>query len=156
MLTTKKSEQFFVQWCDIGGPNKTLDFAATFYNHAMAQGRQVTMNDRKHLKLLPSSHIVYHRNQGAASCPTSIRLNTRHLGASRPPSGSRRKAWTRSAMASTLRRMPTSTKMAPQSSRRSSTLSRRTGICECIIFTCIRCRHLCSASLTLGPQLKGR
>ncbi|KAJ7660033.1 glycoside hydrolase family 29 protein [Mycena rosella] len=35
-----------IMWCDIGGPNKTLDFAATFYNHAMAQGRQVTMNDR--------------------------------------------------------------------------------------------------------------
>ncbi|KAJ7484667.1 glycoside hydrolase family 29 protein [Mycena latifolia] len=35
-----------IMWCDIGGPNKTLDFAATFYNHAMAQGRQVTINDR--------------------------------------------------------------------------------------------------------------
>ncbi|KAJ7151032.1 glycoside hydrolase family 29 protein [Mycena filopes] len=35
-----------IMWCDIGGPNRTLDFAATFYNHAMAQGRQVTMNDR--------------------------------------------------------------------------------------------------------------
>ncbi|KAJ7232970.1 glycoside hydrolase family 29 protein [Mycena haematopus] len=35
-----------IMWCDIGGPNKSLDFAATFYNHAMAQGRQVTLNDR--------------------------------------------------------------------------------------------------------------
>ncbi|KAF7349208.1 Glycoside hydrolase [Mycena sanguinolenta] len=35
-----------IMWCDIGGPNKSLDFAATFYNHAMSQGRQVTMNDR--------------------------------------------------------------------------------------------------------------
>ncbi|KAJ7076101.1 glycoside hydrolase family 29 protein [Mycena belliarum] len=35
-----------IMWCDIGGPNKTLEFAAAFYNHAMAQGRQVTMNDR--------------------------------------------------------------------------------------------------------------
>ncbi|KAF8189948.1 glycoside hydrolase family 29 protein [Mycena galopus ATCC 62051] len=35
-----------IMWCDIGGPNKVLDFAATFYNHAMAQGRQVTLNDR--------------------------------------------------------------------------------------------------------------
>ncbi|KAJ7853737.1 glycoside hydrolase family 29 protein [Mycena leptocephala] len=35
-----------IMWCDIGGPNMVLDFAATFYNHAMAQGRQVTINDR--------------------------------------------------------------------------------------------------------------
>ncbi|KAK7046728.1 glycoside hydrolase [Favolaschia claudopus] len=35
-----------IMWCDVGGPNKTLDFAATFYNHAMDQGRQVTINDR--------------------------------------------------------------------------------------------------------------
>ncbi|KAJ7076091.1 hypothetical protein B0H15DRAFT_1006496 [Mycena belliarum] len=30
----------------IGGPKKTLDFTATFYNDAMAQGRQVPTNDR--------------------------------------------------------------------------------------------------------------
>ncbi|KAK7057925.1 glycoside hydrolase family 29 protein [Favolaschia claudopus] len=35
-----------IMWCDIGGPNRTLDFAAQFYNHAEAQGRQVTMNNR--------------------------------------------------------------------------------------------------------------
>ncbi|KAJ7627650.1 glycoside hydrolase family 29 protein [Mycena polygramma] len=35
-----------IMWCDIGGPNKTIEFAAAFYNHAMEQGRQVTMNDR--------------------------------------------------------------------------------------------------------------
>src|ERR1700675_1609312 len=42
-----KSSFKFDQWCDIGGPNKTLEFAPRFYNHAMAQGRQVTMNDRQ-------------------------------------------------------------------------------------------------------------
>ncbi|KAJ7113228.1 glycoside hydrolase superfamily [Mycena crocata] len=35
-----------IKWCDIGGPNKMLEFAAQFYNHALAQGRQVTMNNR--------------------------------------------------------------------------------------------------------------
>ncbi|KAJ7591870.1 alpha-L-fucosidase-domain-containing protein [Mycena floridula] len=35
-----------IMWCDIGGPNKTLEFAAQFYNHAASQGRQVTMNNR--------------------------------------------------------------------------------------------------------------
>ncbi|EGN92791.1 glycoside hydrolase family 29 protein [Serpula lacrymans var. lacrymans S7.3] len=35
-----------IMWCDIGGPNKTLDFAAQFYNNAMQTGRQVTMNNR--------------------------------------------------------------------------------------------------------------
>ncbi|KAJ6592674.1 glycoside hydrolase family 29 protein [Mycena capillaripes] len=35
-----------IMWCDIGGPNKTLEFAAQFYNHAQAQGRQVAMNNR--------------------------------------------------------------------------------------------------------------
>ncbi|KAJ8489101.1 hypothetical protein ONZ45_g13706 [Pleurotus djamor] len=35
-----------IMWCDIGGPNKTLEFAAQFYNHALENGRQVTMNDR--------------------------------------------------------------------------------------------------------------
>ncbi|KAG2074850.1 glycoside hydrolase family 29 protein [Suillus decipiens] len=35
-----------IMWCDIGGPNKTLDFAAQFYNNAMENGYQVTINDR--------------------------------------------------------------------------------------------------------------
>ncbi|KAH0588435.1 hypothetical protein H2248_004283 [Termitomyces sp. 'cryptogamus'] len=35
-----------IMWCDIGGPNKTLDFAAQYYNHAWGEGRQVTMNNR--------------------------------------------------------------------------------------------------------------
>ncbi|EIW80256.1 glycoside hydrolase family 29 protein [Coniophora puteana RWD-64-598 SS2] len=35
-----------IMWCDIGGPNMTIDFAAQFYNHAWENGYQVTMNDR--------------------------------------------------------------------------------------------------------------
>ncbi|KAF7350653.1 Glycoside hydrolase family 29 protein [Mycena sanguinolenta] len=35
-----------IMWCDIGGQNRTLEFAAQFYNHAQSQGRQVTMNNR--------------------------------------------------------------------------------------------------------------
>ncbi|KAG1794155.1 glycoside hydrolase family 29 protein [Suillus plorans] len=35
-----------IMWCDGGGHNKTLDFAAQFYNKAMQNGYQVTMNDR--------------------------------------------------------------------------------------------------------------
>ncbi|KAF5349105.1 hypothetical protein D9756_009517 [Leucocoprinus leucothites] len=35
-----------IMWCDIGGPNRTLDFAAQFFNHAASQGRQVTLNNR--------------------------------------------------------------------------------------------------------------
>ncbi|KIM86066.1 glycoside hydrolase family 29 protein [Piloderma croceum F 1598] len=35
-----------IMWCDISGPNKTLEFAARYYNHAAAKGLQVTMNDR--------------------------------------------------------------------------------------------------------------
>ncbi|KAG6918257.1 hypothetical protein DXG01_015631 [Tephrocybe rancida] len=34
-----------IMWCDIGGPNRTLEFAADFYNHAWVQGRQVTINN---------------------------------------------------------------------------------------------------------------
>lgn len=34
-----------IMWCDIGGPNKTLDFAAQYYNHAWVTGRQVTINN---------------------------------------------------------------------------------------------------------------
>ncbi|KAF9026154.1 glycoside hydrolase family 29 protein [Hymenopellis radicata] len=35
-----------IMWCDIGGPNRTLEFAAQFYNNAMANNRQVTINNR--------------------------------------------------------------------------------------------------------------
>ncbi|KAJ7731632.1 glycoside hydrolase family 29 protein [Mycena metata] len=43
-LATKYDTE--IMWCDIGGPNRTLEFAAQFYNHAQSQGRQVTMNNR--------------------------------------------------------------------------------------------------------------
>ena len=35
-----------IMWCDIGGPNMTTDFAASWYNKAAAEGRQVVMNAR--------------------------------------------------------------------------------------------------------------
>ncbi|KAF8751690.1 Alpha-L-fucosidase [Rhizoctonia solani] len=35
-----------LQWCDIGGPNRTLEFAAEWYNQATKAGKQVTMNNR--------------------------------------------------------------------------------------------------------------
>jgi len=46
MLILAEQYDSEIMWCDIGGPNKTLEFAPRFYNHAMAQGRQVAMNDR--------------------------------------------------------------------------------------------------------------
>ncbi|KAH7912706.1 glycoside hydrolase family 29 protein [Hygrophoropsis aurantiaca] len=46
MLSLALEYETEIMWCDIGGPNKTLDFAAQFYNNAMQTGRQVTMNDR--------------------------------------------------------------------------------------------------------------
>ncbi|KAH7929517.1 glycoside hydrolase family 29 protein [Leucogyrophana mollusca] len=46
MLSLALDYETEIMWCDIGGPNKTLDFAAQFYNNAMQTGRQVTMNDR--------------------------------------------------------------------------------------------------------------
>ncbi|CAE6446498.1 unnamed protein product [Rhizoctonia solani] len=35
-----------IMWCDIGGPNRTLEFAAEWYNQAAKAGKQVTMNNR--------------------------------------------------------------------------------------------------------------
>ncbi|KAK1221691.1 hypothetical protein PQX77_015521 [Marasmius sp. AFHP31] len=35
-----------IMWCDIGGPNKTLEFAAQYYTLAFRTGRQVTINNR--------------------------------------------------------------------------------------------------------------
>ncbi|KAG8737853.1 hypothetical protein FRC10_007585, partial [Ceratobasidium sp. 414] len=35
-----------IMWCDIGGPNRTLEFAAEWYNKAIKAGRQVTLNNR--------------------------------------------------------------------------------------------------------------
>ncbi|KAG7450034.1 glycoside hydrolase family 29 protein [Guyanagaster necrorhizus] len=43
LVTTYESE---IMWCDIGGPNKALEFASEFYNNALANDRQVTMNNR--------------------------------------------------------------------------------------------------------------
>ncbi|KAK0471571.1 glycoside hydrolase family 29 protein [Armillaria novae-zelandiae] len=46
MLDLAKKYETNIMWCDIGGPNKTLEFTAEFYNNAFAQGRQVTINNR--------------------------------------------------------------------------------------------------------------
>jgi alpha-L-fucosidase len=35
-----------VLWCDIGGPNDSLEVLANYYNHALASGKQVAVNDR--------------------------------------------------------------------------------------------------------------
>ncbi|KAL0569834.1 hypothetical protein V5O48_012122 [Marasmius crinis-equi] len=46
MLQLATQYETEIMWCDIGGPNKTLDFAAQYYNLALEQGRQVTINNR--------------------------------------------------------------------------------------------------------------
>jgi alpha-L-fucosidase len=35
-----------VMWCDIGGPNLTAEFAASWFNDAAARGKQVLLNNR--------------------------------------------------------------------------------------------------------------
>ncbi|KAH8591708.1 putative alpha-L-fucosidase [Bisporella sp. PMI_857] len=35
-----------IMWCDIGGPNLTASFAAKWYNAALAENKQVVMNNR--------------------------------------------------------------------------------------------------------------
>ncbi|RAO73459.1 uncharacterized protein BHQ10_009471 [Talaromyces amestolkiae] len=35
-----------IMWCDIGGPNKTAEFASSWFNRAAQQNRQVLMNSR--------------------------------------------------------------------------------------------------------------
>ncbi|KAM0716787.1 hypothetical protein Q7P37_008232 [Cladosporium fusiforme] len=35
-----------IMWCDIGGPNMTADFAASYFNRAAAAGKQVLLNNR--------------------------------------------------------------------------------------------------------------
>lgn len=35
-----------IMWCDIGGPNLTADFAATYFNTMAAQNKQVLLNNR--------------------------------------------------------------------------------------------------------------
>jgi len=46
MLSLAQNYDTEIMWCDIGGPNMTLEFAAAYYNHAWENGYQVTMNDR--------------------------------------------------------------------------------------------------------------
>lgn len=35
-----------IMWCDIGGPNLTASFAASYFNNAAASGKQVLLNNR--------------------------------------------------------------------------------------------------------------
>ncbi|KUL85953.1 hypothetical protein ZTR_06430 [Talaromyces verruculosus] len=35
-----------IMWCDIGGPNKTAEFASSWFNRAAQQNREVLMNSR--------------------------------------------------------------------------------------------------------------
>ncbi|KAK8044989.1 hypothetical protein PG993_005013 [Apiospora rasikravindrae] len=46
ILGTDPRYEVEIMWCDIGGPNATAEFAARWYNHAAASGRQVSMNAR--------------------------------------------------------------------------------------------------------------
>ncbi|KAK8098567.1 glycoside hydrolase family 29 protein [Apiospora kogelbergensis] len=46
ILATDPRYEVEIMWCDIGGPNATVDFAARWYNYAAASGRQVSMNAR--------------------------------------------------------------------------------------------------------------
>ncbi|KAG8743767.1 hypothetical protein FRC10_011487 [Ceratobasidium sp. 414] len=46
MKTLAQTYETEIMWCDIGGPNKTLEFAAEWYNAAAQAGREVTMNNR--------------------------------------------------------------------------------------------------------------
>ncbi|KIM24230.1 glycoside hydrolase family 29 protein [Serendipita vermifera MAFF 305830] len=46
MRTLAEQYETDIMWCDIGGPNRTAEFAAKWYNDARSQGRQVTMNNR--------------------------------------------------------------------------------------------------------------
>ncbi|KII95420.1 glycoside hydrolase family 29 protein [Plicaturopsis crispa FD-325 SS-3] len=46
MLTLAEKYGSEIMWCDIGGPNKMLDFSAAYYNNALAKGLQVTVNNR--------------------------------------------------------------------------------------------------------------
>ncbi|EIN06397.1 glycoside hydrolase [Punctularia strigosozonata HHB-11173 SS5] len=46
MLLLAQKYDTEIMWCDIGGPNMTLEFEAQFYNHAQAHGKQVTINNR--------------------------------------------------------------------------------------------------------------
>ncbi|OCL03917.1 glycoside hydrolase family 29 protein [Glonium stellatum] len=45
-MNTLASMGIEIMWCDIGGPNRTAEFAASWFNAAAAQNRQVVMNAR--------------------------------------------------------------------------------------------------------------
>ncbi|KAK7032171.1 hypothetical protein VNI00_013345 [Paramarasmius palmivorus] len=46
MLDLAKKYNTEIMWCDIGGPNRTPEFAAQYYNDAFEKGNQVTINNR--------------------------------------------------------------------------------------------------------------
>ncbi|KAF5364987.1 hypothetical protein D9758_008190 [Tetrapyrgos nigripes] len=61
MLSLAEKYGTEIMWCDIGGPNKTLEFAAAFYNDAMTKGRQVTINDRMYMLPVTSLNFLLNR-----------------------------------------------------------------------------------------------
>ncbi|EPQ55247.1 glycoside hydrolase [Gloeophyllum trabeum ATCC 11539] len=63
MLTLAEKYGTEIMWCDIGGPNKTPEFAAQFYNNAFAKGIQVLMNDR--CGALPELYTPEYQTLGA-------------------------------------------------------------------------------------------
>ncbi|KDQ18267.1 glycoside hydrolase family 29 protein [Botryobasidium botryosum FD-172 SS1] len=46
MMALAKDYETEIMWCDIGGPNLTVQFAREWYPYAESQGRQVIMNNR--------------------------------------------------------------------------------------------------------------
>ncbi|KAJ8095979.1 hypothetical protein PM082_015200 [Marasmius tenuissimus] len=73
MLQLADQYETEIMWCDIGGPNKTIEFAAQYYNLAFQKGRQVTINNRKNAAShLPSSTpLTNSALQDAAKSQTS-------------------------------------------------------------------------------------
>lgn len=45
-MLTLASMDTEIMWCDIGGPNMTLEFASAWFNNVSLSNRQVTMNSR--------------------------------------------------------------------------------------------------------------
>jgi alpha-L-fucosidase len=68
-----------IMWCDIGGPNVTAEFAAQWYNEAIAQNRQVVMNNRcglpgdfdtpEYATLSATQKRKWESNAGSKQCP---------------------------------------------------------------------------------------
>ncbi|KAG6844767.1 hypothetical protein H0H93_016356, partial [Arthromyces matolae] len=69
-----------IMWCDIGGPNRTLEFAARYYNDAWSKGRQQLEQDVVQFLILKL-------------------LNTLRLDPLRRKAGNRVREWTPLAMA---------------------------------------------------------